>query len=318
MGSAGRTGRGLSAIGLLVLAALLAVGALPAADAIGVHGPDVHAVLTAAQRDGRVAFTLALHNEGGLPAVDVRMEAPFPDGLRLESTGADVWRAALTDLAVGGDAQVDFLAIIDGDVDDPSVMGVGATITYRAPGGSQDYFETARSEVTVTAENALSPFLWVAAVVAGLLLAAGYARKLRSEAVRIDQLFLLHDSGMLIRHYTNGSGLQRDSDILSGMLIVLQEFVRDSFRDRRSLLEEVRFGDRRVLMVRGRHAVMAALLTGKRLNGLPARLERAVAEFERAHGAELADWNGDLGSLSAADDAFRDLLLPRYTASAPA
>jgi len=317
MGSAGRTARGLSAIGLLTLAALLAVEALPAADAIGIHGPDVHAVLTATQRDGRVAYALALHNEGGLPAVDVRMEALLPDGLRLESTGADVWRATLTDLAVGGDALVDFLAVIDDDVEDSSVVVVVATIAYRAPGGSQDYFETARSEIVVTAENAFSPLLWVAAVIAGLLLVAGYARKLRSEAVRIDQLFLLHDSGMLIRHYTNGSGLQRDSDIMSAMLIVLQEFVRDSFRDRRSLLEEVRFGDRRVLMVRGRHAVMAALLTGKRLNGLPARLEKAVADFERTHGAELADWNGDLGSLGAADDAFRGLLLPRYMASTP-
>ena len=318
MDSAGTPARGLAAIVIMMLAGLLALVALPAADAIGVHGPDIHAVLTAVQREDRIAYTLALHNEGGLPAVNVRMEAPLPEGLSLESTGAAVWRATLTDLAVGGDVQADFLAVIDDDVRDSTVKVVVATVVYRAPGGSQDYFETARSELTVMPRIAPSPLVWVAAVVAGLFLAVGYARKLRAETVRIDQLFLLHDSGMLIRHYTNGSGPQRDSDIMSGMLIVLQEFVRDSFRDTRGSLEEVRFGDRRVLMVRGRHAVMAALLTGKRLDGLPPRLERAVAEFERVHGAELEDWNGDLGCLGAADEAFRALLVPRYTTPAPA
>jgi hypothetical protein len=123
---------------------------------------------------------------------------------------------------------------------------------------------------------------------------------------------------MLIRHYTNGNGLQKDSDITGGMLIVVQEFVRDSLLGLRGALEEVRFGDHRVLMARGRHSVIAAVVTGRRLNGLPARLGAAVAEFEAVHGADLARWDGDLGTLDAADRAFRDLLVPRYMARAPA
>ena len=186
MDSAGTPARGLAAIVIMMLAGLLALVALPAADAIGVHGPDIHAVLTAVQREDRIAYTLALHNEGGLPAVNVRMEAPLPEGLSLESTGAAVWRATLTDLAVGGDVQADFLAVIDDDVRDSTVKVVVATVVYRAPGGSQDYFETARSELTVMPRIAPSPLVWVAAVVAGLFLAVGYARKLRAETVRID------------------------------------------------------------------------------------------------------------------------------------
>src|SRR5205809_155721 len=46
---------------------------------------------------------------------------------------------------------------------------------------------------------------------------------------RLEELYLMHDSGMLIRHWSRTQGMVHDSDIMSGMLIVLQEFVRDSF-----------------------------------------------------------------------------------------
>src|SRR6266508_3691614 len=128
------------------------------------------------------------------------------------------------------------------------------------------------------------------------------------------QLYLLHDSGMLIRHYSNGHGVQRDSDIMSGMLIILQEFVRDSFNDSRNSLEEVRFGNKRVLMARGQHSIMAAVVTGKRLNGLPVRLHRAIGEFERVHLGALRRWNGNLASLDSADVALRSVLAPKYRA----
>jgi uncharacterized repeat protein (TIGR01451 family) len=309
------------AIALAVLAevSLLAILAvLPPASAIAFQGPDLHAVLTAASSEGRVAYTLSLTNQGGLPAVDVRMAAPLPAGLTLENTGASEWSATLPDLAAQGDLQVGFVALVDDSVPAGTVKVIILTATYRAPGGSQDYVATAQAQVSVLPRGAVTPFVLVIAAAAALALALSYAWKSRLETVRIDQLFLINDSGMLIRHYTNGSGLQRDSDILGGMLIVLQEFVRDSVSEPRDSLEEVRFGDRRVLMARGRHAVIAALVRGKRLNGLPARLQRAVAQFEEVHGEALADWNGDIANLDAANQVFRDLLVPRYTAHGPA
>ncbi len=280
-------------------------------------GPDLAAELIAAPEEGRIAYVLALHNGGGLPAVDVRMEAPLPDGLVLADSGRDVWRAALTDLGVDGDARIEFVARVDGRIAG-QVVTVVVTVTYRAPGGMEDFVTTARSEVPTSSRGALLSYVGVAAALLCLLLAVGCGARSRSEAVRIDQLFLLHDSGMLIRHYTNGNGPQRDSDITGGMLIVLQEFVRDSLPELRGTLEEVRFGDRRVLMARGRHSVIAAIVTGKRLNGLPGRLGVAVAGFEAANGAGLVRWDGDLGTLDAADRAFRDLLVPRYLSRRPA
>ncbi|MEK6988014.1 MAG: hypothetical protein AABX97_07975 [Candidatus Thermoplasmatota archaeon] len=122
---------------------------------------------------------------------------------------------------------------------------------------------------------------------------------------RLNELYLMHDSGMLIRHWSRTEGMVHDSDIMSGMLIVLQEFVRDtwkSYDNEDAPLEELRFGPQRVVLARGKHTVLAAVVQGRYLNGLPRKLQRAVTEFERSHGDVLADWNGNVDLLPNADD----------------
>lgn len=114
---------------------------------------------------------------------------------------------------------------------------------------------------------------------------------------RLEELYLMHDSGMLIRHWSRASGSIHDSDIMSGMLIVLQEFVRDTWKlygDEDAPLEQLRFGSQRVLLARGAHSVLAAVVFGRYLNGLPTRLTKAVQEFERSNADRLADWNGNV------------------------
>lgn len=131
---------------------------------------------------------------------------------------------------------------------------------------------------------------------------------------RLDELYLMHDSGMLIRHWSRSNGVAHDSDILSGMLIVLQEFVRDTWRsshqDEDAPLEQLRFGGQRVILARGEHSVLAAVVEGRYLNGLPAKLQRTVQEFEQSNADRLADWNGNVDIFPAVD-RIADRFLPR-------
>ena len=118
---------------------------------------------------------------------------------------------------------------------------------------------------------------------------------------RLEDLYLMHDSGLLIRHWSKSNGVGRDSDILSGMLIVLQEFVRDSFREPHGTLEHLRFGPKQVVMSRGRHTVLAAVVRGRYLNGLPRRLREALAEFEASYSDILPHWNGNMDRFPRVD-----------------
>ena len=291
---------------------------VPSGQAAGIPRPSLRAALAGTQIEDRVEYVLSLENRGGIVAVYIRIDAALPPGLTSAESGGSAVHMDLSDLAANSSTQLRFVARIDPGVAERSALSVTVDILYRAPGGTEDYTTVASSEIAVGPRGGPSPLPFVAAAAAAALLILGYAWRLRAQGVRIDQLFLLHDSGMMIRHYTNGNGLQKDGDIMSGMLIILQEFVRDSFNDPRGSLEEVRFGDRRVLMARGDHSILAAVVSGRRLNGLPAKLGRAVGEFERAQGAALASWDGNLARLDAADATFQSVLTSKYRAPAPA
>ena len=121
---------------------------------------------------------------------------------------------------------------------------------------------------------------------------------------RLDELYLMHDSGMLIRHWSRTKGTSHDSDIMSGMLIVLQEFVRDTWKshqDEDAPLDQLRFGGQRVILARGAHTVLAAVVEGRYLNGLPKKLQRTVQEFERSNADRLVDWNGNVDVFPSVD-----------------
>ncbi len=118
------------------------------------------------------------------------------------------------------------------------------------------------------------------------------------------ELYLMHDSGMLIRHWSREAANPHDSDIMSGMLTVLQEFVRDTWKthqDEDAPLEQLHFGSQRVLLARGSHTVLAAVIRGRYVNGLPVRLSNAVAEFERSNADRIADWNGNVDAFPKVD-----------------
>jgi|GEM_PF-6610891 len=266
--------------------------------------------------DDRMSYSLTMVNIGELRAQQVNVYAPLPGGLTLAGTGGSSWSIAFSQIDAEERVETGFVAVIDPRVAAGTVESVTVYVSYRAPGGVR-YEASANHDATIGARGGVPMVAWIGAVAGGVLLLLGYGWKVHAETVRIDQLFLLHDSGMLIRHYSNGRGLQKDSDIMSGMLIILQEFVRDSFNDPGSSLEEVRFGEQRVLMARGQHSIMAAVVSGKRLNGLPARLQRAVAGFEETHMDALRRWNGNLESMDSADVAFRSVLAPKYGGFAP-
>ncbi len=135
---------------------------------------------------------------------------------------------------------------------------------------------------------------------------------------RLEELYLMHDSGMLIRHWSRRQQGTHDSDILSGMLIVLQEFVRDTWKSHQAEdapLEQLRFGGQRVVLARGQHAVLAAVVEGRYLNGLPRKLQSAVQEFESQSASVLADWNGNVDVFPQVDAIARRFLGSRGRAS---
>lgn len=136
--------------------------------------------------------------------------------------------------------------------------------------------------------------LWVAILVALFLLflLLGYMDVLPHRRASIDDVFLLHNSGILICHYSTTLRPDVDSDIASGMLMALRNFVADALRSKSGSLQELKYGEYRIQMAHGRHSILVVFTRGHHMKGLQARMAEALRSIEAAYEHVLESWSG--------------------------
>jgi len=122
------------------------------------------------------------------------------------------------------------------------------------------------------------------------------------EKARIDELFLLHRSGELIRHHSRSLRADVDSDVLSAMLVAVQNFVKESFNFRAGDLEELKFGNQKITLIHGEHVILAAVVAGPFPQRLEPGMRTALEEIESRFGSSLEDWSGITEDLPEVDD----------------
>lgn len=110
----------------------------------------------------------------------------------------------------------------------------------------------------------------------------------------IDDVFLLYRDGVLIKHETRRLKPDIDTDILSGMLTAVQQFVKDSFRTEEGELDELTFGQMHILIGRGKYLILAAMIQGDGTESFTAQIKKTVQDIEDHHWDQLDDWDGDM------------------------
>ncbi len=161
-------------------------------------------------------------------------------------------------------------------------------------------FSTASSGAT------LLDFWWIfllaaAAVVGTLLLMRRRAAASKPAATKpsdaiIEDVFLLnHRDGLLIKHETRRLRPDVDTDILSGMLTAVQQFVKDALRgDDSADLNEMTVGHMHILIGRGKWLVLAARIEGDGTASWTGQIEKCIQDMEDHHWDQLEDWDGDM------------------------
>ena len=116
----------------------------------------------------------------------------------------------------------------------------------------------------------------------------------------IRELFLIQrESGLLIAHSHPGSPDATDSDLIGGMLTAIRDFVRDAFGQGQAdeELDEVQYGDQRIIIQSGRTVFLAAVIEGVEPEGFRAWLREFVSELHVRHEAALRRYTGDPAGL---------------------
>jgi len=148
-------------------------------------------------------------------------------------------------------------------------------------------------EVEVIGPNPLLPFLpAVVAALIGVCLVV-VSRLLRT---RIEEVFLVHNSGVLVAHLSRTLTPDRDADVLSGMFTVVQLFAKQSMGPvTGGEMKGMSFGDHRLTVARGTNVYLAVLfrsahpLAERRVRR---RAEAVLQDLEARFGEPLKDWSG--------------------------
>ncbi len=162
-------------------------------------------------------------------------------------------------------------------------------------------------------ESKVSPSLIfsIVIVVGSISAGATFVVMNRKKSV-IDEVFFLHRSGELIKHYTRRMKPDVDSDILSGMLVAVQDFVSDTFKFRKGELNQLKFGEYHIAIIRCKNAILAAVTAGPEPKKLESQLRDVCKEIEIKLGDKLEGWSGMPDEMDDADEIIKKLIIDRY------
>jgi len=113
-------------------------------------------------------------------------------------------------------------------------------------------------------------------------------------------------SGLLLAHAHAAqdagaaSDTGSDSDLIGGMLTAIRDFAHDSFgrgEDPGEELDEVQYGDQRIIIQNGRAAYLAVVITGTEPAGFRAQLRQFVSDLHVRHEPALREYRGDPATL---------------------
>src|SRR3989441_6021285 len=145
-----------------------------------------------------------------------------------------------------------------------------------------------------------------------------YAKADAEKNTAIEDIFLLHRSGLLLKHYTRRLRPNVDSDVLSGMLVAVQDFVKDSFRGEKGQLNEIRFGEIRIVIIEGKWTILAAVVRGARPYDIQPELGVALTDLETKYEDPLIDWDGTMDEIADVDGIMGELIEGKYRGRKPA
>jgi hypothetical protein len=129
---------------------------------------------------------------------------------------------------------------------------------------------------------------------------------------KVDDLFIITKTGMLVKHFSYENTEMIDTDVLAAMLTVIQNFVADSFTNKNTALKELRLGEMNILITPGNHISVVALSSEENMKPLERPMNRMIHEIELINQQNLTDWDGIHDTVIGLDDCVEKLINDGY------
>lgn len=124
-----------------------------------------------------------------------------------------------------------------------------------------------------------------------------------------DVFFIHRESGLLIHHAARREQATEDSEILSGMLTAIRDFVHDAFGSAaEGQLDEIQYGRQHIVLEAGRFTFLAVVVDGIEPPAFRADLRELLQAVERDHTAALRNYAGNAAVLAPAQPTLESVL----------
>ena len=107
---------------------------------------------------------------------------------------------------------------------------------------------------------------------------------------KVEELYLIYKDGRLLKN-VSAVEVKTDTDIMSGMLTAINDFVQDSFNTEGDL-GSIDYGNNKIILQRGNHSYLAAVIYGEIDNKFKGKLINAVRTIETIN-PSMNNWDGD-------------------------
>ncbi|MBN1153550.1 OmpA family protein [candidate division KSB1 bacterium] len=118
---------------------------------------------------------------------------------------------------------------------------------------------------------------------------------------QVNEVFLIHkDSGLLIAHASSSDGVSTmDKELVSGMLTAIRDFVNEAFHSESVQdLEEIQYGDSKILLEFGRCAYFAFVTTGVEPIDFQEDISKFARKMHNRYHKKIRSFDGDITNFS--------------------
>lgn len=128
---------------------------------------------------------------------------------------------------------------------------------------------------------------------------------------RVEQVFLIHkDTGLVLQHVVAPNVATQDPDMISGMLVAIQDFVRDSFHAaQEDALQTFRVGDLTIWIEQGQRAFIASVVRGSAPPEVRRVFQGALDAIHLKHREGLESFQGDASSFEVSKPILEECLV---------
>ena len=134
---------------------------------------------------------------------------------------------------------------------------------------------------------------------------------------RVEQVFLIHrETGLMLQHAAAGASAVQDTDMVSGMLTAIRDFVQDSFSTAQNdTLDTLQVGELTVWIEQGPRALLAGVIRGNAPLELRNLFRETLEQIHLEFSVELESFEGDATAFDPARKYLEACLQLQYDQS---